>query len=454
MFRRLMLGFTAVVLTIWLCNLALDIYETKTSKRRDMQRELQASALRILVVMQTLNERPDEVPTVVRKMEKLHYALYSNLGWYVPALQTQVWKHGRLVYQSPDAGLPPTNPSAGPEAQTLRDGWVAWVERDPQSDVTVRMATEVIGEWLLQVSSIGYYLEPLLFSLPLLLIPAFFIIRVGLRPLNAIVGEIEGRSASDLTPLAPSPYKELSPLVSSVNRLMERLSERLQREQEFLLDAAHELKTPLSIIQINAESLNNSRSPQRFEEAASGLREGVNRATHTVHQLLALARSGSDRDSTELHDMDLVELIVDRLALAVQIANMRSIELELQGPDSCVLPLHRESMASLIDNLVSNAIKYSPSGSRILVSVNEQRNAENERTGVQMSIADQGPGIPLDMRKKVFERFFRLPGQDQPGSGLGLAIAERAAARNNGVIRLESTSDNIGLIVVVDFLLL
>jgi two-component system sensor histidine kinase QseC len=111
-------------------------------------------------------------------------------------------------------------------------------------------------------------------------------------------------------------------------------------------------------------------------------------------------------------------------------------------------------MASLIDNLVSNAIKYSPSGSRILVSVNEQRNAENERTGVQMSIADQGPGIPLDMRKKVFERFFRLPGQDQPGSGLGLAIAERAAARNNGVIRLESTSDNIGLIVVVDFLLL
>ncbi len=446
-----MLGFTAVVLVLWLCNLALDIYETKTSKRRDMQRELQASALRILVVMQTLNDRPDEVPTVVHKMEKLHYALYSNLGWYVPALQTQVWKHGKLVYQSPEAGLPLTNPSATPEAQSLRDGWVDWVERDPQSDTTVRMATEVIGEWLLQVSSIGYYLEPLLFSLPLLLIPAFFIIRVGLRPLNAIVGEIEGRSASDLTPLAPSPYKELSPLVSSVNRLMERLSERLQREQEFLLDAAHELKTPLSIIQINAESLNNSRSPQRFEEAASGLREGVNRATHTVHQLLALARSGSDRDSTELHDMDLVELIIDRLALAVQIANVRGIELELQGPESCVLPLHRESMALLIDNLVSNAIKYSPSGSRIQVNVTEHRDAAGGRIGVQLSVSDQGPGIPQNMHKKVFERFFRLPGQDQPGSGLGLAIAERAATRNNGVIRLENTNDTTGLTAVVDF---
>jgi len=451
MFRRLMVGFTAVVLGLWLCNLALDIYETKTSKRRDMQRELQASALRILVVMQTLDDRPAEVPTVVRKMEKLHYALYSNLGWYVPALQTQVWQHGRLVYQSPDAGLPSTDISATPEAQPLRDGWVAWVEHDTQSDTTVRMATEVIGEWLLQVSSIGYYLEPLLFSLPLLLIPAFFIIRVGLRPMNAIVGEIEERSATDLTPLAPSPYKELSPLVSSVNRLMERLTERLQREQEFLLDAAHELKTPLSIIQINAESLNNSRSPQRSEEAANGLREGVNRATHTVHQLLALARSGPDRDSTELHDMDLVELVGDRLALAVQIANVRNIELELQGPDSCVLPLHRESMASLIDNLVSNAIKYSPSGSRILVSVAENSVGSDGQPRASLSVADQGPGIPPDMHKKVFERFFRLPGQDQPGSGLGLAIAERAATRNNATIRLENVVSGTGLVILVDF---
>lgn len=451
MFRRLMLGFTAVVMGLWLCNLALDIHETKTAKRRDMQRELQASALRILVVMQTLSDRPEQIPDVVRKMEKLHYALYSNLGWYVPALQTQVWQHGKLVYQSPDAGLPPTILSAAPEAQPLRDGWVDWVERDPQSDTTVRMTTEVIGEWLLQVSSIGYFLEPLLFSLPLLLIPAFFIIRVGLRPLNVIVGEIEGRSAADLTPLAPSPYKELSPLVSSVNRLMERLSERLQREQEFLLDAAHELKTPLSIIQINAESLNNSRTPQRSEEAAGGLREGVNRATHTVHQLLALARSGPDRDSTELHDMDLVELISDRLALAVQIANVRHIELELQGPDSCVLPLHRESMASLIDNLVSNAIKYAPPGSRIMVGVVDSLADSDGERQVSLSIADQGQGIPPEMHKKVFERFFRLPGQDQPGSGLGLAIAERAAARNNGSIRLENALRGTGLTVVVDF---
>jgi len=444
LFRRLLLGFTVVVIGLWLCNLGLDLYETRVAKKKDMQRELQATAKRILVVLQITADKPEEMKRVVRQMEKLHYASYSEWGWYTPALQTQIWKGQALIYESPDTGLPPTI-AAGPYAQPLKNGWVASVERDAATGYTVRMSTEVIGEWILQVSSIGYYFEPLLFSLPLLLIPAWFIIGVGLRPLKTIVAEIEERSATDLSPLAPSPYKELSSLVSSVNRLMERLTERLEREQEFLLDAAHELKTPLSIIQINADSLGNSLSAQRAQEATEGLHQGVSRATHTVHQLLALARSGSDRDNADLQEIDLVELVRDRMVLAVQIATVRGIELEFQSPESCHLPLHRESMASLIDNLVSNAVKYSPDHSKITVGVK----TTHGRT--RLTIADQGPGIPAELRKKVFERFFRLPGQDQPGSGLGLAIAERAATRNNGTIRLGEGANGSGLCVIVEF---
>jgi signal transduction histidine kinase len=450
LFRRLLFGFIAVMLLIWLANLALDLYETRTTKRRDMQRELRASALRILVVMQTVGSRPpDQIKPVVHKMEQLHYALYKELGWYTPALQTQVWRNGQLLYASPDAGLPPTDARAGPYGQPLRDGWVASVESDPETGVTVRMTTEVIGEWMLQVSSVGYYFAPLLFSVPFLLLPAWFIIRVGLRPLRSIVGEIEQRSATDLSPLAPSPYQELSPLVGSVNRLMERLTERLEREQEFLIDAAHELKTPLSIIQINADSLTGmpvaTRTPQRMEEAGQGLRTGVQRATHTVHQLLALARSGGDRDSASLVSRDLVGLVADRLALAGQIAATRGIDIELQAPERCALPMHLESMASLIDNLVSNAVKYSPQGGRVSVRIGERAD------GVALSVTDQGPGIAPAMQRKVFERFFRLPDQDQAGSGLGLAIAERAAARNQGRIHLGNRDDGPGLRVEVLF---
>src|SRR5471032_487339 len=445
LFRRLLLGFMAVMLIIWLANLGLDMIETRTAKKRDMQRELRASALRILVVMQTIGDRPEQIAPMVRKMEKLHYALYSELGWYIPALQTQVWKDNRLVYQSADAGLPPTIADAGPNRQPLKDGWVVSIETDAASGVTVRMATEVIGEWMMQVSSIGYYFAPLLFSVPFLLIPAWFIIGVGLRPLKSIVGEIEERSATDLSPLAPSPYRELSPLVGSVNRLMERLTERLEREQEFLIDAAHELKTPLSIIQINAETLGTARTPERLEQAGRGLNSGVQRATHTVHQLLALARSGADRDNAALQELDLVELVCDRLALAGQIARTRGIEIELHAPERCVLPLHRESMASLVDNLVSNAVKYSHDGGRVSVCIVE------EAGRVSLIVGDQGPGIPAELRAKVFERFFRLPGQDQPGSGLGLAIAERAALRNRGGIALSAGANGMGLRVTLVF---
>lgn len=446
LFRRLLMGFISVMLLVWLANLALDVYETRTSKRRDMQRELRASALRILVVMQTAGERPPEsLRPVLRKMEQLHYALYQELGWYIPALQTQVWQRGKLIYVSPDVGLPPTDAAAGPDGQALRDGWVVAVERDPATGVTVRMTTEVIGEWLLQVSSIGYYLAPLLFSIPFLLIPAWFIIRVGLRPLNTIVAQIEQRSPADLSALAPSPYQELSPLVGSVNQLMARLSERLEREQEFLLDAAHELKTPLAVIQLNADTLAIARTPERLEAAGRGLRAGVQRATHTVHQLLALARSGSDRDATALAPYDLVQLVADRLALAGQLAAARAIEIELLAPDQCMLPLHLESMASLIDNLVSNAIKYSPQGGRVSIGI------AAEAQGVALTVADEGPGIPPEMQRKVFERFFRLPDQDQPGSGLGLAIAERAATRNRARISLANRQEVPGLRVTVQF---
>lgn len=445
LFRRLLAGFTVVVIGLWLCNLGLDVYETRTAKRKDMQRELQATAKRMLVVLQMSEGNPGERKQALRQMEKLHYANYAEQGWYTPALQTQIWKGNKLVYESSDPGLPETLPEVAPENQISKDGWVTTIVTDVPNGYTVRMSTEVIGEWLLQVSSIGYYLEPLLFSLPLLLIPAWFIIRVGLRPLKTIVGEIEERSATDLSPLAASPYRELSPLVISVNRLMERLTERLEREKEFLLDAAHELKTPLSIIQVNADLLNNTVNPQRTQEANEGLRQGVGRATHTVHQLLALARSDSDRDNADLQDLDLVELVRDRMVLAVQLATLRGIELEFQSPESCRLPLNRESMAALIDNVISNAIKYSPSDGRVLVSVKDVAGR------VQLIVSDQGPGIPPELHKKVFERFFRLPGQDQPGSGLGLAIAERAAVRNSGAIYLEGGANGVGLTVVVEF---
>jgi len=445
--HRLLLGFTVVLLSVWFGILSWDMAEMKPIQKKDMQRELRGTAFRVLAVVHPISDRPEEIPAVVKRMEALHQIFFVHSWAHRTALlQTQVWKSGKLLYASDSPNVPPTIASLSPEDQPIKDGWISSIATDPQTGITVRMATEFISQWaVIGFTSIGYYFNPLLFSLPLLLLPAWLIIRVGLRPLNTIVSEIESRSGSDLSPLAQSPYVELSPVIGSVNGLMEMLTDRLEREQEFLIDAAHEIKTPLAIIQINAEALTDSDSPQLIREAIDGLRHGVERATHTIGQLLTLSRSNSDPHAGDVQPTDLVTLLRDRVMLAMQIATPRKIEIEVHAPDSCMLPLHRESMASLIDNLINNAIKYSPDGSRIAVSM--QVDAGN----VQLTVIDQGPGIAPELRKKVFERFYRLPDQDIAGSGLGLSIAARAAARNFGTIHLETGTGGIGLAAVVNF---
>jgi two-component system sensor histidine kinase QseC len=134
-----------------------------------------------------------------------------------------------------------------------------------------------------------------------------------------------------------------------------------------------------------------------------------------------------------------------RLASAAPLALQRGIDIEFQSEASCGMPMHLESMAALLDNLISNAIKYSPEAGKIVV-----RLAAWEQ-GYRLTIADQGPGIAPALHQKVFERFYRVPGQEQSGSGLGLAIAERAAERNEGTITLSGGADGRGLIVTVDF---
>lgn len=445
LFRRMLLGFMTVVTGIWLGYLGWNLMvDTKTVKIVGMQGELQRTSQRIGVVMQALADRPDKIAPVVKKIEELHYVFYKQRGWYTPPLQTQIWKGGALFYATAGPRLPPTLASAGPSHQPMKSGWISWIETDPQTGITVRMASELVADWFFDRASIGYFLKPLLFCLPILLILAWLIIQYGLRPLNIIVKEIENRSASNLSPLTASPYAELSPLVNSVNRLMERLTQRLEREQEFLVDAANELQAPLASIQNNLHSLNNAHHPELRRQAADGLRHDVTQATRTVHQLLAFSRAGSDRAKGGLQAINLIELLRGRLALAMQVAMQRGIRIALYSPDSCMLPLHRESMVSLIDNVIDNAVRYSPGKAKISVSVGI------DKQYVQLTVTDKGPGIAPELREKVFERFYRHSGPGQETcNGLGLAIAARSATRNFGTIHLETGKDGVGLTVVV-----
>ncbi len=449
LFLRLVAGFMLVMFGVWTCLVGAVIYEALNQSARMEEVALDASAQQAMLLMQALSDQRAAMAVAVAQFELTeNRRRVSYDGEFARTLHVQAWKDGAFVHGA--AHLPAAVPADSGRSTLQVDGraLLAATRFDPDRRIAVRAVVDDPESVLLQPSSIGYYVLPLLISFPFLMLPVWFTVRAGLRPVRNMIDEIEQREASDLTPLGQSPYKELSPLVFAINRLMERLKERLEREKEFLADAAHELKTPLTVIQVNAEALCNARGAGnniRAGEAEAGLQSGVVRAAHAVHQLLAYARSGADRERTGLANLDLVELVRGRMALLAPLALQRKIELELRGPDHCMLPLHRESTVLLIDNLIDNAIKYSPYGSHVAVRI------EITPGSVRLAIVDQGPGIDESLRRKVFERFYRVPGQDQPGSGLGLAIAERAAQRNKATISLDAGPAGKGLVANVDF---
>ena len=444
-----MLGFSAVILAVAVGGMSYVIDDAKATQRTRTAAENHAHAIELLLHLERVAGDDAAIADSAAAIEQVRREMFHELDYH-SQVRVRVWKRERLLYNSrPD--LPDTLPQVGSPEARQANAWVRSVERDAGSGLVVERTHEVDDKWMLSMSGITFLQKSTVFSLPLLLVPAWLIVGIGLRPLRSIAQAIEQRSDADLTPLADSKYRELSPLVMAINHLMARLRQRVEHEREFLTDAAHELKTPLAAIQLNAHLLQNPTAAggaQRHAEVSAGLREGVARATHLVHQLLALERARAEPDATPSPPTALDAVVRDRLAMAAPLALQRDIEIEFHADADCVRPVHLESKAALLDNLISNAIKYTPASGRIHVRLQ----CLAPQPGCRLTIADEGPGIAPHLRQKVFERFYRIPGQEATGSGLGLAIAERAAVRNEAVISLSEGANGRGLVATVDFL--
>ncbi|MFY7867714.1 sensor histidine kinase [Roseateles sp.] len=452
LFGRTFGSFFMVVATIWCVLMVREFREVSIVNTRNGQAANKMWAEQAKQQALLWSARWDQEPELLQRglaeQEHLREQEWMEIGYEPPVIALQVWQGDRMLYRQ---GPPELGDRLTPDEQRFESDatWLYVEARAPEQGIVVRRWQEVPGDWHFSAQGLIYYARPLFYSLPIMLIVAWLLLRAGFAPLRRIGQDISQRSAKDLSLLPASPFKELAPVVDSVNGLMSRLQERLEREREFLLDAAHEMKTPLAVIQLNAESLQDAaprpKEAERRREALQRMNEGVRRATHTVHQLLALARSGADHEAIELRWHDLVALVRDRIVLSSQLALQRGIEVELEAPESCELMMNRESIGALVDNLVDNAVKYSPPGSLVRVGI------ERHEDHIDLTVKDQGPGIPADMRHKVFERFFRLPDQSQSGSGLGLAIVERAAAQHGAQVRLSEGAEGLGLNVSVSF---
>lgn len=355
------------------------------------------------------------------------YRRDAGIGLFLMELSQ---RDGRVIYRSREA--------RGTTLSTGRPGF---------ADTTIngkpyRALLSEAGGWRLVVAEpkpeLGWMLKRMhqdltifvIIAFPVVMLPLWFAVSRGLRPLKRLSASIARRGPEDLAALdVPVPYAELTPLTASLDRLLAQLRAKMEREHAFVADAAHELRTPMAVIAAQAHVLAKAEGAQQRLDAEHKLEQAVARASHLIGQLLELAHVDSD-DRRDAGTRDVAQLVRSELALLAPQAMARGMDLSLDSPDVLLHPIEVHAFQSILQNLVINAIRYVQEGGQVAVAL-------ATRDGVlELEVSDNGPGIPEAQRDMVFERFYRGGNGDVQGSGLGLSIVRQACARLRGSVTL------------------
>jgi two-component system, OmpR family, sensor histidine kinase TctE len=311
--------------------------------------------------------------------------------------------------------------------------------------------TVLVGETLAKRHSLT---EEVLISMIapqlVLVLAALLALRVGIRgglaPLDAVAEHIEQRSPRDLKPLVDVGPAEVRPLTKALNDLLRALSAAQDSQRRFIANAAHQLRSPLAALQLQAERALRDSDPAKHAEALEHVVVGAGRVAHIARQLLTLARAEPEASAAErFTEVDVIALAREVAAECVPQALARGVDLGYEGDEAGGFvsgdpPLLRELVANLIDN----ALRYGGDAGRVTVSA-----SAGER--VVLSVEDNGPGIPSQWRDRVFERFIRLPGSHGEGCGLGLAIVKEIALLHGGTASIDEGAGGRGIRISASF---
>ncbi|UDF30180.1 UNVERIFIED_ORG: sensor histidine kinase N-terminal domain-containing protein [Roseateles sp. XES5] len=356
-------------------------------------------------------------------------------------LVVQVWdSSGRALRQSHPAVEIPRQRATGFTDIAIDQGhWRVYTLVAP--DRTVQISQDRTVRQELATSAALQAALPIIVLIPLSLLTLGWIIDRIMARLNRLAGTV---AMWDTTADVPVPTGEVPaeviPFVSAINLLLARLHALLDRQRQFISDAAHELRTPLAALQIQIDNLRHDDRDGRFSERLAELDAGIGRATALVGKLLRLARYDAREAAPAPQPIDLVRLAIDTVARLTPLAESRNIDLGITRQDKAVAMGALADFQIVLDNLVENAVRYTPPGGIVDVAV---RVAERD---VHIEVSDTGPGIAQDDMPRIFERFFRAGAQDSEGSGLGLAIAKAAADRQGAELTLAMRADGPGLV--------
>lgn len=406
---RLLLMVLGLATVVWMCAMLVTWLDAREELDELLDAHLSQSAA--LLVVQADGDDDDVGDAPVMHKYTSHVAF-------------QVYLNGILVTRSTNAGREPM--SAVEEGfSTVRLGnetWRVFGIFAPGRNVQVFVGEMMESRQSILWAILRSMLWPLVVGLPLLALVGWWAVHKGLLPVRQVSDAISRRSPSALEPVhLDNLPPEIQPLVDALNALLQRIAHMMDSERRFTADAAHELRTPIAAIRAQAQvAMGAGDNVQERVHALQSTLAGCDRATRLVEQMLTLARlehrtmaSGSTVDLCATTRRVASELAVTALGRA------QSLELEATAP--CEVDADEALLGVLVRNLVDNAMRYSPNGSRIVISVTR------DEQSVQLCVQDSGPGMTPEAMQRLGERFFRVLGTDQPGSGLGWSIVRRVA---------------------------
>jgi two-component system, OmpR family, sensor kinase len=354
-------------------------------------------------------------------------------------------KNGRLYFETALPSLPPDLPQTYGEGfgriDTTEGPWRIFTHVTDEGIVQVGQPVGTRDALARDVSSRA--LVPMLLLIPFLALALGWVFRRGLAPLQDTSKRVSDRDASRLDPLPiENVPTELLPLVQQINALLERLSKSLDADRRFLADAAHELRSPMAALALQAQLAERAASPATRAEAFRELSRGIERGRRLIQQLLDFARLEPGVTALPFAPVDMARVARHVVGSAAARAEALGVDLGAEAAAPAYVLGSEPELRSLVENVVDNALRYAPRETAVTVSV---RNNAGE---VEIHIVDAGPGIDPAEREKVFHRFHRVPGDSTAGSGLGLSIVKAIVEHHQGHISLEDAmpgSDGPGL---------
>ncbi|MFJ1267323.1 ATP-binding protein [Legionella lytica] len=404
-----------------------------------------------------LHQRPlvkiqEALETIPQKVDNFYQKRFLNdepPENYMDKFNFQVWTNGGklLLHSSTAPKIPLASEIDGFSDKKIADqDWRVFTTYNAKAGVRTVLAEryDTRNELGHRIAQDDLYIMLLTFPLSGLLI--WIIIGRGLDSLDKVAEEVANRAPSHLEPVDLQEVpEEIKPVIDELNKLFFRLKEGFEREKRFAADAAHELRTPLAALKTQAQVALHTNNIEEKNQALQKLIASVNRSTHVVQQLLTMSRLVPEAAHMDGRDeVNLSRLARETLAMLAASAVEKQIDLEFETSSES-LTIHGNSTAIgiLIRNLVDNAIRYCNENGHIIVRLSQQQNE------VILEVCDNGPGIPAELRARVFERFFRILGNKSPGSGLGLGIVQQICQLHNGRVELDAPITGTGLIVRV-----